>query len=82
MRNPPALPVAQGHSPLVVEFDAIQREQGITSRSLAKEAGIAPTSPRRWRGGVTPTIANFDAALRVMGFKLKIVPNGNENAPL
>jgi len=43
-----------------------------SANSVAKKAGLTQGAINRWRLGLNPNIANFEAALNVMGYELVI----------
>lgn len=63
---------AKACHPMVHFFDAIQRTTAMTDTPLALKAGLCPSIFSYWRAGSQPGLMNFDAALRVMGFRLAI----------
>lgn len=66
--------VVPGHHPLVHFMDDQLVIQRVTATEAAKRAGIGQCVVSQWRRGVTPSIANFDAVLNVLGYKLAVVP--------
>ena len=73
-REEPAHRTVPNHHALVHAFEAVQRARRISDNQLCRKAGIANTAPGSWRSGCMPTLANFDAAMRAMGFRLVLAP--------
>ncbi len=47
-------------------------QRGITYRELSRLSGVDTHTIRNWRNGTSPTIANLEAVLNVVGFKLAV----------
>ena len=59
---------------LVHELFAIMLRQHMTMKDMSARAGLDYVSVGKWKYLHTPTIANFDAALNVLGYRLAIIP--------
>ncbi|MET3648052.1 hypothetical protein [Phyllobacterium ifriqiyense] len=68
------LPIPQHAHPLVRRFFSELNSQQTTLTEVAERGGIHRATMSDWRYSRCPTIANFNAALNVIGFELKIVP--------
>lgn len=76
------LPAANVHWAVrVMHVNALA--QGVTRRDLARRAGIDGSAINRWwSGACSPTIANVEAVLGVLGLTLAIeVKDENEPTP-
>ena len=60
--------------PLVLELKGIRRAKKLPVKTLAGHAGIDENTVFAWEFRSFPTLPNFDAALRVLGYQLAIVP--------
>lgn len=59
--------------PLVAVLMRESKRQGRGYEDLAKEAGVAPNTIYGWRRqGRIPNLANIDAVLTVLGYRLTI----------
>ena len=62
------------HHPLLHAFEAVQRARGLSDTQINERAGFSSNALRTWRQGRNPTVANLDAALNVLGFRLVLAP--------
>lgn len=66
---------------LMADFEAIVNASPKTVNELSDEAGVYRNAIRRWRQEeVDPRMYLFDSVLRLLGFKLTIVPLDWEDA--
>lgn len=64
---------------LVLEMQQLIYRHDITRKELAQRAGLGDNTIGEWiNNGVKPTIESFDMALKVLGCKLKIVEDNEE----
>jgi hypothetical protein len=73
---PPAqrLPVRAAH-PLIREiWETIYERDDVTVKGTARRAGVDECTLRGWRRGTSASLANVEAVLNVLGFKLIAVP--------
>lgn len=73
--------VKRGHHPLIGEFDRLQQEASLSDGEVVRRAGVAASLIGMWRGGRHPRLANFDAVLNVLGYRLAIVPLSPASPP-
>lgn len=71
--------MARKPHPLVNEFleelDAQRTsDPDMTVASVTDAAGLARMSVTNWRNGHVPRVSNLDRALRVLGYRLTVVP--------
>lgn len=67
------------HHPLVHGLEAIMRARDTSPNAVSERAGMAHNAISRWMDGCSPGIANFDAALNVLGFRLAIAPISDDS---
>lgn len=60
--------------PLVWQFFMLQQGHGVSQRRIGETAGISRSTMLAWRRRNAPTIATFEAALNVLGYRLAIEP--------
>lgn len=66
-------PVIPGHHRLMFEMTEIMERGRWSSSGVCQEAGLGKGGISHWRNkGGMPNIGNFDAVLRVMGYRLAI----------
>jgi len=68
------LPLPSHSHPLVRQFIGELNAQMTTIRECATRAGLGPKTVCDWRYRTNPNLANFDAALNVLGLELCIRP--------
>ena len=59
---------------LVAEFKGIRRGMKVPAKVVAHKIGVNVTTIFAWERRHDPTLCNFDAALRTLGYCLTIVP--------
>jgi hypothetical protein len=69
------------HVPLVHEFIRLSDQLGYSLHTIGLRVGLSTNVLYRWNQGALPTIANFEAALNVIGYRLAIVPIEQETQP-
>lgn len=67
------LPVPSSAHPLVRRFFEILNEDMTVISEVAERAGLQPSCISNWRYRRNPMLPNFEAALNVLGYELKIV---------
>jgi len=75
----PRAPTNPAHSPLVRQFVELADQLGYSLHTVGIATGLSTNVLYRWNKGARPTVANFEAALNAMGYKLAIVPLTQEN---
>jgi len=58
--------------PLCAQLITLLRQSPLTYAELCARAGLAPETIWRWGVDVNPRLMNFEAALNVLGYQLKI----------
>lgn len=53
----------------------------MTLASVARKSGLHPVQISKWKDTHTPTVANMEAALNVLGLRLEVVPIKTDEAP-
>lgn len=81
MSRPRKYQVPPNHHPFILWLDEEIKLQELSETKVAMQAGLTKTLVTQWRLGKTPSIANFDAALSVLGYKLAIVDKNWETEP-
>lgn len=77
--NPYLLRAPAEHAhPLVRELMKKIREQRTTYELVEQRAGLGNNTVNRWRRESEPRLANFTAALNVLGYELVIRPRRDE----
>lgn len=64
--------IVPSHHRLIYQLCDIMKDDRWSANSVAKKAGLTQGAINRWRLGLNPNIANFEAALNVMGYELVI----------
>ena len=64
--------VPTGVHPLVKQFFVLRNQERAPTKLITKRAGLGRDTIAGWAKDNNPTIANFDAALRVLGYRLEI----------
>jgi transcriptional regulator with XRE-family HTH domain len=54
--------------------------QGITQKAVARKTGLHYVQINKWARKHTPSVANIEAALNAIGFKLEVVPIKSDEA--
>lgn len=67
-------PVAPHAHPLVRQFFAIVARDKTAITDVGERAGISHVTISKWKSLHSPTLVTFEAALNVVGYRLKIVP--------
>jgi hypothetical protein len=70
----PRAPTHHAHDPLVLQFIELADQIGVSLHMIGIRTGISTNVLYRWNKGALPTIANFEAALNVLGHRLSIIP--------
>ena len=65
--------ISRAH-PLVQEFRALAEKQRMSLTRITMEAGLGERTISGWSIDRSPTVANLEAALNVIGYRLVIVP--------
>lgn len=80
MRTPRPFRTDASHAhPLVREFYRLLADQQTTALDVAERAGLSTGTISDWRTTYAPRVGNLDAALRVLGYRLAIVPVRERN---
>lgn len=76
------MPITAVH-PLVARMALLRKAEGLTRNEHTRRVGLAHGTMFDWeKSQAVPNIDNFDAALRALGYELKIAPRRAELAPL
>lgn len=63
--------------PLLVAFFALMDREGLTMAEAERRTGISAKTFKKWRDRATvPQLETLEVALRLMGYRLAIVPDG------
>jgi hypothetical protein len=66
--------IKPGHHRLIYELSDLMERERWSPTGVLLRAGLNHGNIQHWRGeGVSPSIANFDLVLSVMGYRLAIV---------
>lgn len=65
--------------PLVRKCLELRQEYKGKCENITEEAGISSACPRQWKRGYEPKLFKFDTYLRAMGYRLDIVPLGEQD---
>lgn len=72
-RSPLSKTMVTNHHPLVREAMEIVAAGTMADDEVTDRAGVGGRVLIHWRKGSMPRVANLDAVLQVMGYRLKIV---------
>ena len=65
--------VPERGNPLVVQLFEIINHEGCTMQELTARSGVARSTIGNWRLGKDPRLANFEAAIGALGYRLVMV---------
>ena len=61
--------------PVVQEFFRLRNIERAPLSVITKQAGLGRDTIQQWTSRATPNVANLDAALNVLGYRLAVVKN-------
>ncbi len=72
------LPVPDKAPPLVRELYTMMNRDFLMIKDVAEGSGVSPATVSDWRYSRSPSLNTFEAVLNNMGYKLKIVRQGDD----
>jgi hypothetical protein len=71
-------PCPQNINPLIKRLFELAHEQRIALLDVEEKAGLGHATMVKWKNSRKPQLENFEAALNVLGYELKIVRKRDE----